>query len=219
MDVAIRDLKAKLSGYLKRASAGELITVTDRGRPIAVLGPALNVVDLDAAVEAGWVTPASATWPAPRAPVPVEVDRRAGSGRGSCRVTSYADSSALLKRYVDEPDSDLADELLAARPRTRHGPSHDRRGAPQPRPPVVWLGAQRQPGRLRRRPRVHSPSSSSTQPPASSPPPSPSRPALARSTPSTSVRRDASAPPSRSSPSTCDKAQIARTLGFRVAGR
>jgi len=29
-------------------------------------------------------------------------------------VTSYADSSALLKRYVDEPDSDLADELLAA---------------------------------------------------------------------------------------------------------
>ena len=60
MDVAIRDLKAKLSAYLKLASAGELITVTDRGRPIAVLGPALNVVDLDAAVEAGWVTPASA---------------------------------------------------------------------------------------------------------------------------------------------------------------
>jgi prevent-host-death family protein len=59
MDVAVRDLKAKLSAYLKRASAGELITVTDRGRPIAVLGPVLNVVDLDAAVEAGWVTPAS----------------------------------------------------------------------------------------------------------------------------------------------------------------
>ncbi len=61
MDVAIRELKAKLSAYLKRASAGELITVTDRGKPIAVLGPALNVVDLDAAVEAGWVTPASAS--------------------------------------------------------------------------------------------------------------------------------------------------------------
>jgi predicted nucleic acid-binding protein len=27
-------------------------------------------------------------------------------------VTSYADSSALLKRYVDEPDSDVADEFL-----------------------------------------------------------------------------------------------------------
>lgn len=61
MDVAIRDLKAKLSAFVKRASAGELITVTDRGRPVAVLGPALNVVDLDAAVEAGWVTPASTT--------------------------------------------------------------------------------------------------------------------------------------------------------------
>jgi prevent-host-death family protein len=59
MDVAVRDLKAKLSAYLKRAAAGELITVTDRGRPIAVLGPVLDVVDLSAAVEAGWVTPAS----------------------------------------------------------------------------------------------------------------------------------------------------------------
>jgi prevent-host-death family protein len=60
MDVAIRDLKAKLSAYLKRASAGELITVTDRGRPVAVIGPALSDVDLEAAVDAGWVTPASA---------------------------------------------------------------------------------------------------------------------------------------------------------------
>lgn len=42
MDVAVRELKAKLSAYLKRASAGELITVTDRGRPVAVLGPVLG---------------------------------------------------------------------------------------------------------------------------------------------------------------------------------
>jgi predicted nucleic acid-binding protein len=27
-------------------------------------------------------------------------------------VTSYADTSALLKRYLDEPDSELANELL-----------------------------------------------------------------------------------------------------------
>jgi prevent-host-death family protein len=60
MDVAVRELKAKLSSYLKRAAAGELITVTDRGRPIATLGPVLDAVDLSAAVEAGWVTPASA---------------------------------------------------------------------------------------------------------------------------------------------------------------
>ena len=29
-------------------------------------------------------------------------------------MTCYVDTSALLKRYVDEPDSDLADELLAS---------------------------------------------------------------------------------------------------------
>lgn len=29
-------------------------------------------------------------------------------------MISYVDSSALLKRYVDEPDSERADELLAA---------------------------------------------------------------------------------------------------------
>ncbi|MCE7884885.1 MAG: type II toxin-antitoxin system prevent-host-death family antitoxin [Actinobacteria bacterium ATB1] len=61
MDVAVRELKAKLSAYLQRAAAGELITVTDRGRPIAVLGPVIGRVDLDAAAEAGWLTPASAT--------------------------------------------------------------------------------------------------------------------------------------------------------------
>lgn len=61
MDVAVRELKAKLSAYLERAAAGEMITVTDRGRPIATLGPVLGGVDLSAAVAAGWVTPASAS--------------------------------------------------------------------------------------------------------------------------------------------------------------
>jgi len=31
-------------------------------------------------------------------------------------VTTYVDTSALMKRYIDEPDSGLADELLAADP-------------------------------------------------------------------------------------------------------
>jgi len=31
-------------------------------------------------------------------------------------MTTYVDSSALLKRYVNEPDSDVADRLLAADP-------------------------------------------------------------------------------------------------------
>lgn len=61
MDVAIRELKAKLSAYLQRASAGELITVTDRGRPVAILGPPIGRVDLKGAAEEGWLTPATKT--------------------------------------------------------------------------------------------------------------------------------------------------------------
>lgn len=58
MDVAIRELKANLSAYLRRATAGQLITVTDRGRPVAVIGPVLDHVQLADAVASGWVTPA-----------------------------------------------------------------------------------------------------------------------------------------------------------------
>lgn len=65
MDVAVRELKAKLSAYLQRAAAGEMITVTDRGRPIAVLGPVIEAVDLSAAVAAGWVAPATRSGLAP----------------------------------------------------------------------------------------------------------------------------------------------------------
>lgn len=61
MDVAVRELKARLSAYLRRAAAGEYITVTDRGRPIALLGPLITAVDLDAAAEAGWLRRATRT--------------------------------------------------------------------------------------------------------------------------------------------------------------
>ncbi len=66
MDVAIRDLKSKLSAYVHMAAAGEMITVTDRGRPVAVLGPPLGTVDLAGAVAAGWVTAAAAPGPLQR---------------------------------------------------------------------------------------------------------------------------------------------------------
>jgi len=35
MDVGVRELKAKLSEYLGRVAAGEELTVTDRGKPVA----------------------------------------------------------------------------------------------------------------------------------------------------------------------------------------
>ena len=37
--VGVRNLKNRLSEFLRRASNGERITVTDRGHPVAVLGP------------------------------------------------------------------------------------------------------------------------------------------------------------------------------------
>lgn len=58
MDVGVRELKAQLSAYLARAAQGEVITVTDRGHPVAVLAPPPARVDLAAAVAAGWVRPA-----------------------------------------------------------------------------------------------------------------------------------------------------------------
>src|SRR5919198_735703 len=39
-------------------------------------------------------------------------DRARRVGRGPRQVSLYVDSSALLKRYVDEPDSDAAESLL-----------------------------------------------------------------------------------------------------------
>jgi prevent-host-death family protein len=37
--VGVRDLKNRLSRVLRRVSEGERITITDRGRPIAILSP------------------------------------------------------------------------------------------------------------------------------------------------------------------------------------
>lgn len=40
MDVAISELRANLKSFVVRARAGERIIVTDRGLPVACLGPA-----------------------------------------------------------------------------------------------------------------------------------------------------------------------------------
>jgi antitoxin (DNA-binding transcriptional repressor) of toxin-antitoxin stability system len=55
---------------VRRAAAGERITITDRGKPVAVLGPPIGTVDLDAAAEAGWLTKATTSGlrPVPRRP-------------------------------------------------------------------------------------------------------------------------------------------------------
>jgi len=49
--VGIRDLKAHLSDCLARVQAGERLTVTDRGRPIA------TITRIDSPVVPAWVQP------------------------------------------------------------------------------------------------------------------------------------------------------------------
>ncbi len=39
MDASLRELNSNSSALARRAAAGETITITDRGRPIADLGP------------------------------------------------------------------------------------------------------------------------------------------------------------------------------------
>ncbi len=56
MDVGIRELKARLSEFLDRAERGEVVRVTDRGRPKAILGPVPAKVELERGIEEGWIT-------------------------------------------------------------------------------------------------------------------------------------------------------------------
>jgi len=58
-DIGVRELKQHLSEYLDRAERGELVTVTDRGRPKALLGPLPGRARVAEGIEAGWITPGS----------------------------------------------------------------------------------------------------------------------------------------------------------------
>ena len=59
MDVGVRELKAHLSDYLDRAADGEIIRVTDRGVPKAVLGPIPGAGRIEQGIAEGWIRPAS----------------------------------------------------------------------------------------------------------------------------------------------------------------
>lgn len=58
-DIGVRELKQHLSEYLDRAERGELLRVTDRGRPKALLGPLPGQAHVAQGIEEGWVTPGS----------------------------------------------------------------------------------------------------------------------------------------------------------------
>lgn len=58
-DVGVRELKQRLSEYLDRAERGELLRVTDRGRPKALIGPLPGRARIGQGIEEGWITPGS----------------------------------------------------------------------------------------------------------------------------------------------------------------
>jgi len=58
-DIGVRELKQHLSEYLDRAERGELVRVTERGRPKALLGPLPGRARIDAGITEGWITPGS----------------------------------------------------------------------------------------------------------------------------------------------------------------
>ena len=57
MEAGIRELKSKLSAYMRRVKAGETLVITERGKPIGRIVPILaSVTDqLDLLVQAGLV--------------------------------------------------------------------------------------------------------------------------------------------------------------------
>jgi prevent-host-death family protein len=60
MDVGVRELKQHLSDYLDRAERGQIITITERGRPKVMLVPLPGGGDrLADGIAEGWITPAA----------------------------------------------------------------------------------------------------------------------------------------------------------------
>jgi len=70
MDVGIRELKAHLSEYVARAAAGEVIRVTDRGVPTAVLMPLPASHHVDRGLAEGWISRARRGRPRAARPLP-----------------------------------------------------------------------------------------------------------------------------------------------------
>ena len=57
MDVGVRDLKQHLSEHLRRVSTGEVLRITDRGVPVAILAPVGAGDPLRTGIEEGWIRP------------------------------------------------------------------------------------------------------------------------------------------------------------------
>jgi len=68
-EVGIRELKQNASAVVREAASGESLTITDRGRPVATIGP-LRQSRLHQLIEAGHARPPRASWADITAPEP-----------------------------------------------------------------------------------------------------------------------------------------------------
>jgi prevent-host-death family protein len=72
--VGLKVLKNKLSQYIRLASSGETVLVTDRGHTVAEIVPPRRESEsvIERGVREGWIRPAKrdANWPPPRKPIP-----------------------------------------------------------------------------------------------------------------------------------------------------
>lgn len=57
MNIGVRDLKQNLSKYLDQAANGEIVVVTDRGVPKALIVAVPGGDQMARGVEEGWITP------------------------------------------------------------------------------------------------------------------------------------------------------------------
>ena len=67
--VGIRELRQRASELLRRVEAGEVFEVTDRGRPVAVLGPLPGGSELERLRASGEVLPPAASFDDLEAPL------------------------------------------------------------------------------------------------------------------------------------------------------
>jgi prevent-host-death family protein len=81
-DVGVRELKQHLSEYLDRAERGEILRVTDRGRPKALLGPLPGRARVQEGIADGWI--------------------KAGSGEGLQAVRRLTSSGRVLDALTED---------------------------------------------------------------------------------------------------------------------
>ena len=68
LSIGVRELKARLSAYLRQVKAGRTIVITERGRPVGRIVPAAQSRDerLQAMIDAGLAEWNGETWNPPR---------------------------------------------------------------------------------------------------------------------------------------------------------